>query len=301
MSFVSTTDIISILQGVSQKAGQGIKSWTANTQYTVGNLVIYNNNLYKCITANSDATFDDSKWQIIGGSSGGSSVNVIMDTLWEGQAATSANDMILSTSCDNYDMLLIKLYVYENGYGSDCDTLVWMPNPETNNYRALLSGGSIPTSSTASVDYWVKLNREGETTISISSRTHGLSLPPTNNAIYIGRIQGIKFCHPNVYSTTEQRVGTWIDGKPLYQKTYTGVITSTTGREVLESNFGSNGYTFIEASGICGGFSLPATSVGGHAEIAHFTDDGTLSIAFDPSIWPKAGAGYSITVKYTKT
>ena len=30
------------------------------------------------------------------------------------------------------------------------------------------------------------------------------------------------------YSTTEQVVGTWIDGKPLYQKTYSGTTPSTT-------------------------------------------------------------------------
>lgn len=29
-----------------------------------------------------------------------------------------------------------------------------------------------------------------------------------------------------VYSTEEQRIGTWIDGKPLYQKTFTGTVSS---------------------------------------------------------------------------
>lgn len=31
----------------------------------------------------------------------------------------------------------------------------------------------------------------------------------------------------NNYSTEEQRIGTWIDGKPLYQKSFTGITTST--------------------------------------------------------------------------
>lgn len=29
------------------------------------------------------------------------------------------------------------------------------------------------------------------------------------------------------YFTTEQRIGTWIDGKPLYQKTYSGTLAGT--------------------------------------------------------------------------
>jgi hypothetical protein len=31
----------------------------------------------------------------------------------------------------------------------------------------------------------------------------------------------------NNYSTEEQRIGTWIDGKPIYQKTYSGTLAGT--------------------------------------------------------------------------
>ena len=39
---------------------------------------------------------------------------------------------------------------------------------------------------------------------------------------------------PNVYSTTEKRVGTWIDGKPLYRKCYSTTTPSTSSDTSLE-------------------------------------------------------------------
>lgn len=45
-----------------------------------------------------------------------------------------------------------------------------------------------------------------------------------------------------IYSTEEQVIGTWIDGKPLYRKVYVTNITSTSGgkTDILESGFGNN-------------------------------------------------------------
>lgn len=42
-----------------------ISAWIANTSYLVGGLVIEANNLYQCITANNDAIFTVSKWNLI--------------------------------------------------------------------------------------------------------------------------------------------------------------------------------------------------------------------------------------------
>ena len=46
----------------------------------------------------------------------------------------------------------------------------------------------------------------------------------------ITKVVGIKYINENQYSTEEQLVGTWIDGKPLYQKTLvkTGVVNTNT-------------------------------------------------------------------------
>lgn len=46
---------------------------------------------------------------------------------------------------------------------------------------------------------------------------------------------------PNDYSTQEQKIGTWIDGKPLYRKVITGVINNdATNWQVLATISGLN-------------------------------------------------------------
>lgn len=42
------------------------------------------------------------------------------------------------------------------------------------------------------------------------------------------------------YSLEEQVVGKWIDGKPIYQKTFTGNLTIGSGDNIISSNFKSN-------------------------------------------------------------
>ena len=50
------------------------------------------------------------------------------------------------------------------------------------------------------------------------------------------------------YSTTEQQIGTWIDGKPLYQKTYSFNLPTTAGYSdiVIDSSIENMGNIFIE-------------------------------------------------------
>ena len=46
--------------------------------------------------------------------------------------------------------------------------------------------------------------------------------------------------NPNDYSTTETRIGTWIDGKPLYRKVVTYTATSTIGNTSGTTNISIN-------------------------------------------------------------
>ena len=49
--------------------GTTISDWATGTTYSVGNLVIHDNNIYQCNTNHTSATFtaDISKWTLIGG------------------------------------------------------------------------------------------------------------------------------------------------------------------------------------------------------------------------------------------
>lgn len=61
--------------------GTPIYAWTSGESYKVGDLAIYGTNLYKCIVPNSDIVFNNNKWQIIGGGSGGDSNYGIVETV----------------------------------------------------------------------------------------------------------------------------------------------------------------------------------------------------------------------------
>ena len=88
MNFVSYDNIVSIFNGIAPKIGGGITDWVASTSYSVGTIVIYNNTLYKCTTANSDATFNSAKWQSLGGGGNGF-------TEWAANTSYSVGDIIV--------------------------------------------------------------------------------------------------------------------------------------------------------------------------------------------------------------
>ena len=68
---------------------------------------------------------------------------------------------------------------------------------------------------------------------------------------YLGGMPDIlanKFSKADLYSTDEKLIGRWIDGKPLYQKTF-NTTSSTTGREV-DISYDANIDTVINIEGL---------------------------------------------------
>jgi microcystin-dependent protein len=92
-----------------------------------------------------------------------------------------------------------------------------------------------PTEVGDSYQEWAKnydsaLDRVGYTVItaeyhaSAAAKQGQYTSRPTNTSV----LYCIKYKNSGItYSTGEQRIGTWIDGKPLYQKTYIGTTPST--------------------------------------------------------------------------
>lgn len=54
-----------LLNKTIQALGLDTDTWVANTSYSVGDLVVYQNKIYECATANNDSTFTPSKWSIV--------------------------------------------------------------------------------------------------------------------------------------------------------------------------------------------------------------------------------------------
>ena len=55
----------------------------------------------------------------------------------------------------------------------------------------------------------------------------------------------------DIYSTTETRIGTWIDGKPLYRKVISANSPSSTGSSAVISDLSSLNYSFIKIADGC--------------------------------------------------
>lgn len=115
----------------------------------------------------------------------------------------------------------------------------------------------------------------------------------------------------NNYSTTEQVVGTWIDGKPLYQKTIivTSITPSSSGLYSIESGLSDINEVFFVADGS----NLHQASVSDvryPVPYVHYDTANLIGVFFNMStntIEVRASAnqrvalsGY-ITVRYTKT
>ena len=114
-------------------------------------------------------------------------------------------------------------------------------------------------------------------------------------------------CH---YSTDEQRIGTWVDGSPLYEKTiyYAG---GTTGQINIPHNI-TNMSKCVDLFGTChdqgygsqhegeGDMPLPRIATDGYnVGIAGVsTTNINISVA---SIWGNRIQDFYITLRYTKT
>lgn len=111
------------------------------------------------------------------------------------------------------------------------------------------------------------------------------------------------------YSTTETKTGgTWIDGKPIYRKVFTGItessnITTWIYMDDLNIDYLISYNGMINAGGNPNDFTnIFNKSSSGNTLFTLFSKSGGTAIALDPkgnSIY--YSKGYSIIVEYTKT
>lgn len=112
-----------------------VRDWVASTSYAVNDYVIYDNKIYQCTTANSDATFTSSKWtqteyegaaEIIGGGFGDSDTtrkNIrLLD--WDGNERIRGKMYVQCSEDSTGGRLLSPIYNAVNEYisASSSDT-----------------------------------------------------------------------------------------------------------------------------------------------------------------------------------
>ena len=120
-----------------------------------------------------------------------------------------------------------------------------------------------------------------------------------------------KFSKSDIYSTSEKMIGQWIDGKPIYQKTVTGVMPNctTTGTAVTDflqysscgiSNvsrvIGAYGFVYNDGTNVYRPFGMQASDGGFVSVIPHSTYADLINA--QPGL---SGKTAYITLQYTKT
>lgn len=140
-----------------------------------------------------------------------------------------------------------------------------------------------------------------DTTFSITrtGNSNWITHNPTVRKVY-----GIKYTVPENYSTDEQIIGTWIDGKPLYQRTITGTSPSASGDMPLgltnvDKIFIDSGY--LEAGSYNYIMSMPGYYSGASDFCSVDIMPDKTGVYFQMANARWANRPFVITFKYTKT
>ena len=144
-----------------------------------------------------------------------------------------------------------------------------------------------------------------DTTVETGGKTDSLTVRPTNTSVlFCIATKNIYVDARYDYSLDEKVVGTWIDGKPLYQRTFSasfGTITDETISSVTLHDFtGENYNSSINTFGSCYGATINSSWGAGGKYFIRSTMSGynlicetNRSIFSDKTVY--------VTIQYTKT
>ena len=179
--------------------------------------------LYIDLATTSLYMFDGTNYVEVQGGGGGTSGDFACDLLFENTdfsitsgSGTVINQYTLDYSIDLYDAVCVVGYLNVNT-NNDRNQAVsaFVPKAEyyinsTSSYWGFLLNGSIPTNNRR-----LGFAFADDTTINVVASRVEYEEPK------LYRVYGLKFgSNIHTYSTTEQVVGTWIDGSAIYETTY---------------------------------------------------------------------------------
>lgn len=270
--YYTSTQVNSLVNALNANLAQ---NYSSSSTYSVGDFVIYENQLYKCKTAiSSGESFNSSKWDATSlenelgelGESGGSG-HTIKDSSDTSMTARSAlkfgGDLVTTDDSTNSQTVVTP---HELTSADMAEIMADLPSG---------SGGSGGSFSQVQSDW-----EESDTT----------------SAAYI---QNKPTLGMN-YSTDEQEVGTWIDGKPLYQKTipFTGDINSSSLTLASIPNIQLCYATGVIYENEGGRYIIPE---GGSRIVQNTINNNDIVIARIDGHAYKAVSGSYATIQYTKS
>lgn len=212
--------------------------------------------------------------------------------LWEGMANTHGQVLTLNDAYTNYDYIIGYMWnddstIAHSGIGSTTEAALRL---------STFSGGGAPVQQ----QMWLHFTTATTVTLEVNSGTTWA----------LARLEGIKFYpNPNDYSTTEKAIGKWIDGKTLYQRTFTGTTPATDGMsyEVDLTALGID--KVVHFYGGCewlDGFTMPVLFSQTTLSQAMFMTVWTMTNASDNHLYLIANTAtyhsrpYWVTLQYTK-
>lgn len=232
-------------------------------------------------------------------------VKAVRRTLWEGEVGNKTGDssgltFTLNDAYYNYDVIQLHMYATYNANESIIRYLTREITKES--IETLLS--KISTADTK--DYFIATAwgySSENNYFDIRSVTNGTLVTINCLGTVLTKVVGIKYINENQYSTEEQLVGTWIDGKPLYQKTYSFNATID-GNEHSTIQLPSGYDKIIEITGTV----YYAPSATGYIPVnaqynsvyTMFVDAWSGYLRYKGNGWTGTWPMY-VTIKYTKT
>lgn len=299
-----------------------------STEYALGD-VVHNKNIYlKCTTAGTTKATTLDLTNVAKGATVTDGTVVWTVTSTTGSASGESSGAGLEDWQANHNYAVDDIYVYEgeiyktlvkftSGATEDSRTeindivpSVWASNTE---YTAGQIIEHTDVTTLKKVYYNVTSNFTSGATFEVTAEMEELQIveeyvpnPLThtqvknliNNFVPSGSI-----FPENNYSTEEQRIGTWIDGKPLYQKTYVGTIIADSALHPIATL--SNNLSVVDVTGYALNSygSIYPTNVyisGDDRFSVYINSDNAIIIIATPSSGLNSSSCY-ITIKYTKT
>lgn len=122
-------------------SGTTIEDWATNTLYDVGDLVIYEYNIYQCNTQHTSSTFnaDKNKWNLIGAGSGGASQTLYNSETWLNNDIT----ITLNSAVTPYDFIILKVDYSIDGTATEISKTVIITNDLNTNVSLSLTRNSM--------------------------------------------------------------------------------------------------------------------------------------------------------------
>lgn len=221
---------------------------------------------------------------VYGISGGGSGSGYSETTIWSGSEtpSTSGTQINLTDNISNYDEIV---FVMDTDYIGSNSFLV----------SQLTIGNTYIATIYAPSNYGAYWTYNSDTQITIKSQAS--ASPKTYT-----KVIGIKYgggASGHNYSTTEQIVGTWIDGKTIYEKTITAmnVRVNTSDWQNLEQINDID--TLISTEGtITILFNGQQTGIGQYFNVSV---NSSGYVRFFCSAWNTNDANVYVTIRYTKT